>query len=87
MRQGLRTLVVATKEIPEEEWAEWDANYQAAAADLDNRDEKARHQKHAARKQKQWSVHTGCVLSMIFQTITYRPQAHERLGHSQRVHQ
>ena len=46
--QGLRTLVVATKEIPEEEWAEWDANYQAAAADLDNRDEKVRKQAHEA---------------------------------------
>ncbi len=44
MLQGLRTLVVATKEIPEEEWAEWDANYQAAAADLDNRDEKVGNQ-------------------------------------------
>ena len=32
--------MVATKEIPEEAWAEWDAGYQAAASDLDNRDEK-----------------------------------------------
>ena len=38
--QGLRTLVVATKQIPEEEWAAWDARYQEAAADLDNRDGK-----------------------------------------------
>ena len=34
--------MVATKEIPEQVWADWDAGYQAAAADLDNRDEKVR---------------------------------------------
>ena len=53
--QGLRTLVVATKEIPEEEWAEWDANYQAAAADLDNRDEKVRH--HSSLDNEHYRAH------------------------------
>jgi hypothetical protein len=40
--QGLRTLVVAGKEIEEDEWAAWDARYQQAAADLDRRDERVR---------------------------------------------
>ena len=38
--QGLRTLVLATKSLEEEEWEEWDARYQEAAADLSDRDDK-----------------------------------------------
>lgn len=37
--QGLRTLVLGTKILPEEVWADWDSRYQDAAAQLDNRDE------------------------------------------------
>jgi hypothetical protein len=39
--QGLRTLVVASKTLSQEEWAAWDTRYQLAAGDLANRDEKA----------------------------------------------
>lgn len=39
MLQGLRTLVVAGKQMDEDEWAAWDARYQKAAADLEHRDE------------------------------------------------
>lgn len=37
--QGLRTLVLGTKVLSEEEWADWDGRYQDAAAQLDERDE------------------------------------------------
>ena len=37
--QGLRTLVLGTKVLSEEVWADWDSRYQDAAAQLDNRDE------------------------------------------------
>ena len=37
--QGLRTLVLGTKVLTEEVWADWDSRYQDAAAQLDNRDE------------------------------------------------
>lgn len=37
--QGLRTLVLGTKILQEEVWADWDSRYQDAAAQLDNRDE------------------------------------------------
>ena len=37
--QGLRTLVLGTKILAEEVWADWDARYQDAAAQLDDRDE------------------------------------------------
>ena len=37
--QGLRTLVLGTKILTEEVWADWDSRYQDAAAQLDNRDE------------------------------------------------
>lgn len=37
--QGLRTLVLGTKVLSEEEWADWDGRYQDAAAQLDDRDE------------------------------------------------
>ena len=37
--QGLRTLAIATRLLGEEEWAEWDGRYQAAAAQLEGRDE------------------------------------------------
>lgn len=36
--QGLRTLALGSKVLEEEEWAAWDARYQEAAADLDDRD-------------------------------------------------
>lgn len=39
MLQGLRTLVLGTKVLSEEVWADWDSRYQDAAAQLDNRDE------------------------------------------------
>lgn len=35
----MRTLVVAHKELDAEEWSDWDDRYQAAASDLDQRDE------------------------------------------------
>jgi cation transport ATPase len=38
-RQGLRTLAVATRLLGEDEYAEWDQRYQAAAAQLEGRDE------------------------------------------------
>lgn len=38
--KGLRTLVLASRVISAEEFANWDARYQDAAADLDNRDAK-----------------------------------------------
>lgn len=37
--QGLRTLVLGTKILTEDEWSDWDGRYQDAAAQLDNRDE------------------------------------------------
>ncbi|KAL3132559.1 hypothetical protein ABBQ32_009098 [Trebouxia sp. C0010 RCD-2024] len=37
--QGLRTLVLGTKILQEEVWADWDSRYQDAAAQLDDRDE------------------------------------------------
>jgi len=36
---GLRTLVVATKELEEEEWSQWDERYQDAASNLDRREQ------------------------------------------------
>lgn len=39
MLQGLRTLVLGTKVLSEEVWADWDSRYQDAAAQLDNREE------------------------------------------------
>lgn len=36
--QGLRTLALGSKVLEEDEWEAWDARYQEAAADLDNRD-------------------------------------------------
>lgn len=41
--QGLRTLVVATKELEEEEWSQWDERYQDAASNLDRREQLVRH--------------------------------------------
>ena len=32
--------MLATKQLEEEEWQEWDARYQEAAGDITNRDEK-----------------------------------------------
>ena len=52
---------MATKEIPEEEWAEWDARYQAAASDLDNRDEKVRawSRQHLSLSSQVQTLHIG----------------------------
>ncbi len=36
--RGLRTLLLGTRVLTAEEFADWDARYQEAAADLDNRD-------------------------------------------------
>ena len=36
--QGLRTLLLASRVVPEDEWAVWNARYQAAAATLAGRD-------------------------------------------------
>ncbi len=36
--QGLRTLVVGERTVPEEEWRAWNEKYQAAASLLDNRE-------------------------------------------------
>lgn len=38
--QGLRTLVLATKIIPEDDYLEWDSRYQEAAASFEDRDGK-----------------------------------------------
>ena len=40
MLQGLRTLVLGTKIIPEREYAEWDSRYQEAASSFADRDAK-----------------------------------------------
>ena len=48
--------MVATKEIPEDVWAEWDAGYQAAASDLDNRDEKVRAGSCMLRRSNEWQA-------------------------------
>lgn len=38
--KGLRVLVLASKELTESEYEEWDCNYKKAAAALQNREEK-----------------------------------------------
>jgi magnesium-transporting ATPase (P-type) len=40
LSQGLRTLVLGTKIISEEEYREWDRQYQVAASSFEQRDEK-----------------------------------------------
>jgi len=69
--------VVATKEIPEQVWADWDAGYQAAASDLDNRDEKVRTELHSLWQLKAARLRSPGVCRRIVQ-LTVR-LAH-RLG-------
>jgi magnesium-transporting ATPase (P-type) len=37
--EGLRTLVLASREITEEQWREWNSVHQAASTALENREE------------------------------------------------
>jgi hypothetical protein len=44
--QGLRTLLLATRILGADEWAAWNARYQAAAGSLDAREQRIAQARH-----------------------------------------